>query len=225
MTKMGTIAEPGDGRRLLILLPGAFMTAQDFVGHDFIGAVRRLDHGVGVTAVDTGVDAYLSGEIAQRLHEEIVLPARARGCDTIWLTGISLGAMGALLYAKHYTDAIAGLLLLSPFVGSRGLVAEVEAAGGLHRWDPAVHDDQTVERRLLAWLKSYRAGTPGWPDIRMGYGAGDRFAPAHRLLEEVLPGNNVVTESGGHDWDTREILWRKLLATDPFAADDVGEPA
>jgi pimeloyl-ACP methyl ester carboxylesterase len=220
---MGTISDRGDGGHLLVLLPGAFMTAQDFVGHDFIGAVRRLGSGVDVIAVDTGVNRYLDGHIVERLHDEIILPARAEGRKKIWLAGISLGAMGALLYAKQYTNAIAALLLLSPFIGSRGIVAEVEVCGGLRHWDPAARDDQTIERRLLAWLKSYRAGCPGWPDIRMGYGAKDRFAPAHQLLAEILPSNNVVTESGGHDWDTWERLWVRLLATNPFTADDGGE--
>ena len=56
-------------------------------------------------------------------------PALARGVTTIWLAGISLGGFGALRYAEAHREIVEGLLLLSPFLGSRGLIAEVAAAG------------------------------------------------------------------------------------------------
>ncbi|MDB5396967.1 MAG: alpha/beta hydrolase [Rhodospirillales bacterium] len=210
------VADNRRDRTLLVLLPGAYMTAQDFVDHDFIGAVRRRPWPVDIIAADTGMDSYLDNDVVDRLHEEIIAPARISGATTIWLAGVSLGAMGALLYARLHREMIAGLLLLSPFIGSRGIVAQVEQAGGIRKWKPREIDNSTVETRLFDWLQSHEAGDPSWPEIHLAFGTGDRFAAAHRLLADILPSNNVIIGSGGHDWATWGILWERLMAAAPF---------
>ena len=203
-------------RVLLVLLPGAYMSAADFLTYHFVDAVRRYPWPVDIIAVDTGMDHYLDNEIVDRLDREIVAPARAQGMARLWFAGISLGGMGALLYARAHPEAVEGLLLLSPFIGSRGLIAEVETSGGLSRWQPDTVADDTSERRVLAWLKTYRRGDGRWPDIRLGYGESDRFAASHRLLAALLPFDRVVASDGGHDWPTWTPLWQRLLETGPF---------
>ena len=205
-----------EDRILLLLLPGADMTAADFETHDFIGAVRRRS-AVEVIAVDTGIDCYLDDAIAGRLQAEIIGPARARGIERIWIAGISLGGMGALRYAEAYPGMAEGLLLLSPFIGSRGLIDKIEAAGGIARWQEPAGGEQTPEHRLIAWIRDCHAGTREWPDIRLAYGSEDRFAAAHRLLGAVLPADNVLVGPGGHDWETWARLWERLLDMKPFA--------
>ena len=203
-------------RTVLVLLPGAYMTAQDFVTHGLIDAVRRRSWPVDVIAVETGMDSYLENNIVDRLHDEVISPARAAGAQRIWLGGISLGAMGALLYAQRHREAVAGLLLLSPFIGSRGIVAEIDQAGGIRNWRPETAGELPVEHRLLKWLKPYKTGDPRWPAIHLAFGRDDRFAAAHRILAEILPTNNVLIGDGGHDWATWEKLWERLMQTAPF---------
>lgn len=186
----------------VILLPGAYMHAQDFLTHGF-------DSAVDIVAVETGMQAYLDGSIVDGLHEVI---SRIRGESApLWLAGISLGGMGALLYARSHPGAVAGLLLLSPFIGTRGAVAEVIDAGGFEGWQPPRKDAATDEHRLLQWLKSYRAGDAAWPRIYLGYGENDRYAASYRLLAGLLPAEQVVTIAGGHDWETWRVLWDRLL--------------
>lgn len=185
---------------LLVMLPGAEMTAEEFQTNGFLDAAGPVDR----IAVETGMECYLDEISVQRLHDEVILPAQAQGPVRIWLLGISLGGMGALLYAQAHPDRIAGVLLLAPFIGSRGLIAEVERAGGLRHWRAI--DGATSERRLLTWLGT---GT-GLPDMHLAYGQGDRFAAAHRLLADLLPAQRVVTAPGGHDWPTWCRLWRAL---------------
>jgi len=185
---------------LLVMLPGAEMSAEEFRTNGFLDTTDSVDR----IAVETGMECYLDEISVQRLHDEVILPAHARGSVRIWLVGISLGGMGALLYARAHPDRIAGILLLAPFIGSRGLIAEVERAGGLRHWHPI--DLTTSERRLLTWL-----GTgEGLPDMHLAYGLDDRFAAAHRLLADLLPAARVVTAPGGHDWPTWCHLWRAL---------------
>jgi hypothetical protein len=197
---------------LLILLPGAYMRAQDFIAHGFIDAVRRTGQPVDIIAADTGMECYLDGSIAERLHAEVVAPNLSAGVPRIWLAGISLGGLGALLYTQAYPDLVEGLLLISPFIGTRGAVAEVMKAGGFQDWQPPAGDAATGEQRLFQWLKTYPAGASAWPHIYLGYGSDDRFVASYRLLAELLPVEDVVATSGGHDWETWQVLWAQLLS-------------
>lgn len=185
---------------LLVMLPGAEMSAEEFEANGLLegdGPVDRI-------AVETGMECYLDEVSVALLHDQVIVPAHARGPVRIWLVGISLGGMGALLYAQAHPDRIAGTILLAPFIGSRGLIAEVERAGGLRHWRPS--GPSTPERRLLTWLG---AGA-GLPSMHLGYGTDDRFAAAHRLLADLLPAERVVTAPGGHDWPTWRALWQTL---------------
>ena len=143
---------------------------------------------------------------AQLLHQA-VLEIQPR---PLWITGISLGGMGAALYARAHPGAVAGLLLLAPFFAVRGTIAEVTRAGGLETWQPGAIAPEDDERALLAWLKGWRA--PGGPAIWLGYGLQDRYAPASALLAARLAGEHVLTMPGGHDWPTWQALWPGMLA-------------
>jgi pimeloyl-ACP methyl ester carboxylesterase len=207
-------APPKSSALPLILLPGAYTHARDFVTHDFISAARVLGQVGAIAAIETGMDVYLDGSAVQRLHETI-MPIRAGG-ERVWLAGISLGGFGALLYARAHPEAVAGILLLSPFIGTRGSVAQVIKAGGFHAWQPPKGDAVTSEQQLLRWLKTYRPDEPAWPDIYLGYGRDDNFAASYRLIAELLPAERVVTVAGGHDWKTWTVLWDRLLCVAQF---------
>ena len=154
------------GDNLLVLLPGAGMTGEDFRSHGFIDTVRRNSWPTDIMLADPGVDFYLENEVAVRLRDEIIRPPDVARPSRLWLAGISLGGLGALLYAQAYPEEVAGLLLIAPFVGSRGLITEIERAGGLRDWQPG--ETATPERGLLAWLRTYAENTPGYPSVYLG---------------------------------------------------------
>jgi len=181
--------------------------------------VRRAGQPIDIIAADTGMECYLDGSIAERLHDELVQPNLSAKTRRIWLAGISLGGLGALLYTQAYPDLVEGLLVMSPFIGTRGAVAGVLKAGGFRDWQPPAGDAATGEQRLLQWLKTYPAGASAWPRIYLGYGSDDRFAASYRLLAELLPVEDVVEISGGHDWETWQVLWAQLLSKTHFAAE------
>src|SRR5579859_7541910 len=147
---------PGDraGRSLVVMLPGAYMRPGDFESEGFVPALR--ERGWPADAVALGLDLadYVEPDFPERLHERVVTPALEQGYARISLTGISLGGMGALLYARAHPDLTGNIILLAPFLATRGTIAEVVAAGGLAAWEPRPHVPVGVERGLLVWLKS-----------------------------------------------------------------------
>ncbi|MCE9639785.1 MAG: alpha/beta hydrolase [Betaproteobacteria bacterium] len=202
-------------RPLLIMLPGAKARLQDLVQYGFVRAVRERGLVVDVIAVEAHLGYYLDGNLTRHLAHDIIAPVR-KNYPRIWLMGISLGGMGALQYARAHPTEIEGVILLAPFLGTRGMIAEVVRAGGLARWQPGAIKADDEERQLLAWIKTY-APAPAYPEIYLGYGQDDRFAAASELLAERLPAARVLAMAGGHDWATWINLWRHWLDQDLFA--------
>jgi len=201
----------GADRVLLVMLPGAMDRAQDLMEQGLCAALRERGLPVDVVAVDAHVDYYFERTVIECLAADIIAPARDLGYKRIWLLGISIGGMGSMAYVREHAADIEGVVLLAPFLGARGLIAEVMRAGGLNQWTPGDIPPGDDERALVAWLRTYRSADPALPAIFLGYGKGDRFAPASTMLAAQLPASRVVAVEGGHDWQTWRALWQQLL--------------
>jgi pimeloyl-ACP methyl ester carboxylesterase len=199
------------------MLPGAKDKPEDLIAQGFVRALRARHLPVDAIVADADMDYYIEHRVIERLSADIIAPARAAGYGRIWLMGISLGGLGCVVYAREHPGEIEGLVLLAPFLGNRGLIVDVKRAGGFAAWQPGEISADDDERRLLAWLKSYRAGDASLPRIYLGYGADDRFAPASEMLAERLPARQVISILGGHDWVTWSALWERLLDRDLFS--------
>ena len=149
----------------------------------------------------------------ERLQRDIVAPARALGCRSVWLAGISLGGFIALDYAATHPGQWDGLCLLAPYLGNRMLIAEIAAARGLAAWQPGPLAESDEERRIWRFIQTQRAEAQRAqsPPIYLGYGRADRFAPAHGLMAQALPPDAVDVVPGGHDWHTWSTLWEQFL--------------
>ncbi|OWW21166.1 alpha/beta hydrolase [Noviherbaspirillum denitrificans] len=199
------------GEHLMVFLPGIGDVAEDFIRRGFIERVRH--HGVasGSVVLDAHYGYYASRSLHALLRRDVLDAADKEGYQKVWMTGISLGGFGAASFAAMHPDRVAGLLLLAPYLGNESLIREIRQAGGARHWEPGRITEDDYPRRLWAWLKhAYAAGGTDMP-IYLGYGTHDRFAPAHRLLEELLPPANVCALPGGHDWRTWERLWRHFM--------------
>ena len=146
--------------------------------------------------------------ILRRLRHELVLPARALGCSSIWLCGISLGGFIGLAYAERYTAEIDGLCLLAPYLGNHIVTGEIKRANGVANWQPgelAIDDD---ERRVWRFIKSHRSQPA---TVHLGFGREDRFAESHHMMAAALDSNSVHIVPGGHDWPVWSQLWTDFL--------------
>jgi hypothetical protein len=197
----------------LILLPGFQIQAEDFTRQGFVALVQENAPMMDVLVVEPSLDLYLDGSIGRVLNDFI---ARAQRGRRVWLGAISLGCFGALLAAMEPDRAFDGAILLSPFVATPGLIAEIVQAGGLASWNPGWVASNDSERRLLTWLKSGGIAASDQGSFHLGYGRSDRFAPASILLGSCLPADRVLIIDGAHDWLTWRELWQKILASNPF---------
>src|SRR5688572_4657951 len=221
---MNVIRDPArvaGGDLALVMLPGAGDRAEDLVEQGFLGALRRRGVAADAWMADVPFDQYMDGSFATQLERDVLSPIRSRGAR-IWMMGISLGGMAALSLARRHPGAIEGSILLAPFLGTRGRIAEVVAAGGLRKWLPGAVPPDDDELQVLSWLRDYRAGDPALPRIHLGYGTDDRYAPASELLARELPSAHVVSVQGEHDWETWLKLWERLLDGNVLLAPSAG---
>lgn len=184
------VAASEKARRLVVVLPGRADDLDDLRASGMAQAVQSAWPDADVVLTGLALGFYLEGRAEQRLQDEVIAPARARGYAQIWLVGASLGGMGALLHHRRYPGGVDGMVLLAPYLGesaAQGLL--LEHLDGLRR-DPA--------RAANLWL---------------AYGKSDRLRSSMPLLEPLLPPGQVLVRDGGHDWEfwspaTGELLRR-----------------
>jgi pimeloyl-ACP methyl ester carboxylesterase len=224
---MDTLFDPAAGsastqraQALVVMLPGAYDTPADFVREGFVAAVRERQLAVDLQMVDAHVRYYTDQSILTRLKQDVIEPAKQRGYRQIWLVGISIGGMGALMYSATYPEDISGVVALAPYLGPRNISVAVERAGGLRYWprEGFAPPDDAIDRHLWLWLKARADATPAElsPPLYWGYGESDRFAHGHKVVGQSLPPQCVFTVQGGHDWPSWIALWRRMLDVLPL---------
>lgn len=215
-----TIDQPapcGPVDTLVVMLPGSYSLPEEFLREGFVRTLRERQVAADVVLVDAHIGYYRDRTIIDRLDADVVQPARARGVRHVWMVGISLGAVGAMLYADEHPQALDGVVLLAPFLGTRLTAIEIENAGGLATWPaPERRVDEELDNRLWRWFKG-QTQKPQPLHIVQGYGIDDRFAYNSRLFSQSLPPARVFTSAGGHDWPAWNALWQRIAGQLPLA--------
>ena len=192
----------------ILFLPAAYTDPEDFVRAGFVSAVRDRELPLDLVFAELNLQHLTDRTILRRVRHELVLPARALGCRSIWLCGISLGGFIGLSFAERYASEIDGLCLLAPYLGNHMIVGEIERAHGIAAWDPGDPAPDDDERRLWRFIKSEPGGRVA---IRLGYGREDRFANGQRMLADALHPSQVQVIPGGHEWPVWSQLWADFL--------------
>jgi pimeloyl-ACP methyl ester carboxylesterase len=203
---------------LMVLLPGSRSPIEEFIDEGYVSTVREQGLAVDLRLVDASVDYYQNRSIVRRLETDVFEPSRTRGYRKTWIAGISIGAVGAMLYARDHPQDVDGVVLIAPFLGSRLTAIDVRNGGGLARWPAQFSDeDSEIDRTLWSWLKAQV--DPANPDaipVFLAYGESDRFAFNQQELAAALPPSRVFTQAGGHDWNAWRPLWRRVVAGLPI---------
>ena len=206
---------PGKPRRLVVVLPGRADAVVDLQKSGIARAVQSAWPDADVMLTGLGLGYYLQGHAAQRLHEEVIVPARRRGYAQVWLVGASLGGMGAVLYDRAYPNDVDGIVLLAPYLGDRKTQDEVAAAGGLSAWQPPppakIITPDNFQRELWRHLHGWSREPAATRNVWLVYGRDDEFSEAMPLLAPILPHGHVLLRDGGHDWNVWSPAAREVL--------------
>jgi pimeloyl-ACP methyl ester carboxylesterase len=197
-------------RDLLVCLPGIGDEATDFEEWGFVDLVRAHQWAADVWLVNAHYGYYADRTLLDQLHCDIFLPASQSGYRSIWIAGISMGGLGALLYASRYERDISCIVAIAPFLGTQTVVREIARAGGLARWTSVVTPADEI-RAVWTWFKERRNRPHSHPLVFLAFGDQDVFTDAHRLLAANLPESHVLTAPGGHRWPVWQRLWKEFL--------------
>jgi len=205
-------------RCLVVFVPGFLDGPDTFMDQGFPSDV--ITHGAPCdsVAIDLHYRYYwetpASGQgVANVVFDDILEPAATRGYEEIWLVGVSMGGLGALLTAERHPELVTGVILLAPFVGDESVVREIQAAGGPQAWHPPAGIDHAAwtqdnySAHLWAWLRGYATDADAMPPLYIGWGNDDHLGEADQLLASMQPADHVITIPGNHGWAT----WRPLF--------------
>lgn len=204
---------------LVVFMPGMLDTPDSFRDAGFLDDAARASRRCDFVAVDAHFGYYRTGQVRERVREDVLRLAEARGYDEFWIVGISMGGMGTLLVAQENEARVRGVVLLAPFLGDEAITDAIDEAGGLERWqapdglDP--YDDEEFDDAMWAWLQGYAREGEARPEMYLGLGTEDRRHGVEILAANNPPGHYGTTP-GGHDWSTWRVLWRRLLRSPPW---------
>jgi pimeloyl-ACP methyl ester carboxylesterase len=206
---------------LVIVLPGRGDDLKDLADSGIATAIQRSWPQADVMLAGVTQGYYTDGRVAPLLHDQVIAPARARGYQEIWLSGASMGGMGALLYEQRYPRDVTGLVLFAPYLGDPALIAQIAAAGGPAHWDagppPAKVDNSNYQHELWRVVKAWQAPEEA-RRIWLSGGDSDRFVQSTRMLAALLPPDHYVEEKGGHDWPIWDagaaVIFTRIAAGD-----------
>ena len=202
-----TLRQTCGAPNLIVLLPGAYMTPEDFEKAGFFAAVSQRQLALDITAVDLDFAAISGGTALPALQAEILEPARQQGYKKIWLGGISLGGLLALCHNADTPGSVDGLCLIAPYPGSRLTTNAIARAGGLAEWQATPDQLSDPEFRMWRWLQK---PPPDFP-VFVGYGTEDRFASGMQQIAECFPPAARHALPGDHDWPVWQVLWERFL--------------
>jgi hypothetical protein len=204
---------------LLVLLPPALASIDDFYTQGFVDAVRLRLLPVDLLLADTCGQQVLDKTVVSALHNQVILPAQGHGYCSIWLVGISLGAFSALHYAakhaNHPANSLKGFCLLSPYPGTNDVLAEIRAAGGAVAWSQG-QPSREDERDWWHWLAQQSTSAKWSTAVYLGTGSHDRFLRGQALISDLLPKDRIYQLPGAHDWTTWKTLWENWLDHGPM---------
>ncbi|HSC46733.1 MAG TPA: alpha/beta hydrolase [Gammaproteobacteria bacterium] len=215
-TQQFAALQPAPTRTLVIVLPGRADDLEDMGRSGIVASIQSGWPGADVVLAGLTIGYYADGRMTERLHDEVVAVAHARGYLRIWIAGASMGGMGALLYERRYPQDVTGLVLMAPFMGSPSLVRSVADAGGVAAWDPgpvpAEVDADNYPNEMWRVVKSWAQDPVQAERIWLVCGDEDRLLPASKLIAPLLPKEHFIQPRGGHDWDVWDAGARQAFA-------------
>lgn len=210
---------PVEDKTLVVFLRGKSGSHRSFETAGMVDELQKQLGSFDIIAPNAHFGYYMSRAVVDRLKYDVIDPAIAAGYREIWLVGVSLGSIGALLYLEAHPSDIDRVCLIAPYLGDSGILDPIANAGGLGYWqhpDPDPKDSW----QLKIWNVLKNCHQKGFqnPPVFLGFGTGDRYHRAHQLLSAGMPPTQVFEVNGGHDFVTFAKVWAAILDNGLFSA-------
>ncbi|MCW8806857.1 MAG: alpha/beta hydrolase [Rhodanobacter sp.] len=203
------VTAPQPAHRLVVMLPGRGDDLDSLQRTGIAQLIQQAWPDADVVLTGLTLPYYRQGQAPQRLHDEVIVPARQRHAyRQVWLAGVSLGGMGTLLYDRAYPGQVDGMLLLSPYLGDGAIRREIRNAGGLAQWNPGPPQPMgptTFQHELWRYLKHLSGNPARTHSMWLAYGDSESFRQPIELMSPLLPPDHVIMMPGHHNWK----LWRQ----------------
>lgn len=196
--------------RLIILLGGISTSVEYFEQHGWTEKLKQRYPEYSLVVPELHYGYIVKDIYSKRLYEDIILPAKQRGIQSIWLVGISLGGLGAILTSDYSNNDIDRLYLLSPFLGNGAVQKQIRQVGSLKKWQAKSTVGDTWEYKLWTHIKDITESNTENIPIYMGYGKQDSMRGL-KYLAAALPEKQVISLSGGHKDAVFTMLFERML--------------
>jgi pimeloyl-ACP methyl ester carboxylesterase len=207
-----------DTDHLIVLLPGRGDSVDVFAKEGFIEAMRASSFQADALAVDAHLGYYISGQLAERVREDVLIPYRQAGYQRFTLVGTSLGGYGSLWLYTEFGDWFQGMLLIAPYLGPRDVIDSVAESDSLSQWLQNLNHQPTEDEFAWLWLQQLSESNSGLDGrLLLASGENDKFAKGAGIVSALLPEEQVFTTNGSHNWNTWLELWREVLASPAWA--------
>lgn len=200
---------PQQAQRTVVMLPGIADNLEALQKRHVASLIQKSWPDADVVLTGLTLPFYKQGRTAQRLHDEVITRYRKPG-QSLWLAGISLGGMGALLYDRQFPDDAAGMLLMSPYLGDNAIRERIRDAGGLAHWNAGPRqqiDSDNFQHQLWRYLQQWRNRPQRTNTVWLAYGADERFRKPIELITPMLSPDHVIMLPGRHNWK----LWNRAF--------------
>ncbi len=191
-------------QRLVVVLPGRGDNLDALRRSGMVEAIQTAWPDTDVLLAELTLGYYMQGRAPERLHAEVIAPARERGgYREVWLAGASMGGMGVMMYDRLHPGEMSGLVLLAPYLGDAKLLREIGDAGGVAQWDAGPQqavDDTNWQHELWRHIQSLSRNPDQAGRVWLAYGDQDRLRKAMPLLIPALRQDQVLVRKGGHTW-------------------------
>ena len=208
------VVAPGHAQRVVVMLPGRGDDLGGLQKQHIAQIIQSEWPDADVVLTGLTMPYYTGGVASKRLHDEVIAPLKVRGYRQIWLAGISLGGMGALLYDHDYPGDVDGLLLLSPYLGKDDVQREIRDAGGVAAWNPGPEQPvgpKTFTRVLWRSIKQWSDNPARQKSVWLVYGENERLRQPIELMSAQLPPAHVLMLPGHHNWTLWDLAMPRLL--------------
>ena len=191
-------------QRLVVVLPGRADDLDALRRSGMTEAIQTAWPDADVLLAELTLGYYMQGRAAERLHVEVIAPARERGgYREVWLAGASMGGMGVLMYDQLHPGEMDGLVLLAPYLGDAKQLREISDAGGVAQWDAGASQEMAPDNwQHEMWRHIQRLSRN--PDearrVWLAFGDRDRLRKSMPLLIPALQQDQVMMRKGGHTW-------------------------